>query len=180
MEMKRPEPPTKEIFARATEVHSCLENTIDYSGKILDQEGNILWQFETHPRRSPHSWANLRDRPSFIVSDADGSEKLRVSRGPRRREYIIQQEGTPIGTIRLLSWLRNDYSIHFHEGRSWQFRMPLFSVHFYGVASDGERIWTFVGPRTKTIWNTLFPEGVYDLPLAASLSFIHRQWWCYS
>jgi len=73
---------------------------------------------------------------------------------------------------------RNKYSIEIDGAGSWMFRMPLFTISFYGVSTARAEIWVGVGPPKKQ-WNILLRPGVKEWPLAAALAFIHNEWWNY-
>lgn len=165
-------------------VQSCFQisTASDSSGWIRTQPEatDFRWQFGTEPKRSAWSPLNLLRKPDFVVRDQEMREVLRIrrlSRIPSRFEVI--QAGELVGTIRLRSLLRNRYTLDFREGSTWTFRMPLFSIQFYGMSTTGSRVWVIVGPG-KRQWNLLMDPESDDIRLLACLAFIHREWWCYS
>jgi hypothetical protein len=93
--------------------------------------------------------------------------------------FYILDGGKAIGRIRLRSILRNKYSVVIDGVGSWTFRMPLFTVKFWGGTTTGPEIWVVVGP-SKMEWRILLKPGAPDRHIVAALSFIHNEWWNYS
>lgn len=132
------------------------------------------------PSRSAHSPVNLLRKPDVVLRDATWSEVLRIvrrSRWPARFELL--QAGRVVGSVERKGLFRNRYVIGLAGGSTWVFRMPLFTICFWGVSERGERLWVQVGP-SKQQWNFLLEPGADDLRLIGALAFIHREWWCYS
>ena len=83
-----------------------------------------------------------------------------------------------IGTIRMLSIFRTEYSISIGVN-SWKFRMPLFTILFFGESGVGCEIWVRVGPSEKE-WSVLMKPGIAQQCLVAALAFIHNERYFYS
>lgn len=139
----------------------------------------MRWHYQTEPCRSAYSFLNLFRRPDFVLLDHDEKEVLRIRRRTRfpPRSDILQN-GEVVGTIRLRSVLLNRYSLVLKAGPTWTFRMPLFTIRFYGESSANSRVRVLMGPKVQ--WMLHLSAGADDVRLVAGLAFIHRQWWCYS
>jgi hypothetical protein len=77
---KRPPGPDAETIERGDRYWFLIEETLDFSGAILEASGTIRWRYLTSPRRSPHSLVNLKRKPDFLVLNPDGLELLRIRR----------------------------------------------------------------------------------------------------
>ena len=89
------------------------------------------------------------------------------------------RKDTVVGRIRMLSILRNKYMIEIDGADPLTFRMPLFTMRFWGGSPMGAEIWVSVGP-SKMEWNILVRPGINDRYLVPALAFIHNEWWNYS
>lgn len=78
----------------------------------------------------------------------------------------------------MLSIFRNKYAVDIDGVDSWTFRMPLFTIRFFGDSREGVGIWVAVWPSMMQ-WNILIKAGVEEWPLLAALAFIHTEWWNY-
>src|SRR5487761_1092453 len=119
------------------------------------------WHFTTRPRRSPWSILNLRRKPELLMLDREEREVLRIRR--RRRIppcFDLIEKGQHVGTIRLRSVLRNRYTLTMNGGPTWTFRMPLFTVLFYGESSIGTRLWVLMAHKTE--WHLLIQAQADD------------------
>jgi hypothetical protein len=172
--------PSQELLERGRRVMSLISSNSNAEGAIFTDQGVPLARFETHPKRSAHSLLNLGNKPAFVVYDPSNCEVLRIQR-VRRMPPTFQMigDGQVLARIRLLSLLRNSFAIEPVDGARWVFRMPLFTVTFHGASSEGEEVWVQVGPG-KTQWNVLLEPHRDSIPFLSALSFIHREWWCYS
>ena len=124
--------------------------------------------------------ANPFRKPDFVMTDAEGREEFLV----RRRSFIparfrILEHGRVIGEVRMLTVFRIRYSIEIDGSPPWIFRMPLYTVNFYGTSPSGPGIWVSVGP-SKMDWRILLKPGLHEGALIAALAFIHNEWWNYS
>jgi len=88
------------------------------------------------------------------------------------------EAGNAVGAVRMRSIFRNQYSITVDGLNEWTFRMPLYTVRFYGESNAGAEMWVVLGP-SKTEWCILIKRGVTEKPLVAALAFIHTEWWNY-
>ena len=70
--------------------------------------------------------------------------------------------------------LRNKYSISIDDVKTWTFRMPLFTIFFFGESKEGAEIWVRVGPSERQ-WIILIKPGVVQRPLGAALAFVHNE-----
>lgn len=176
-----PVPPSDECVERGGRFISVVEWEGARNGKLIDGFSNtVSWNLETDPGRSPYSPFNLVRKPDFVALDTNGVRVFRirrVSRLPATFEMI--ENGIRIGQIRLRSVFRNKYTIHLQNGTVWTFRMPLFTIGFWGVSNQGTRVWAWIGSG-KRQWNILTEQGVSVQPLLFALAFIHREWFVYS
>ena len=144
-------------------------------GEMRDEVNNVRWRY----RRSNAAFRWLLrhplKRPDFFATELDTKDEVII----RRASYIpsvfnIIEGGRIVGTIRMLSVLRNKYSISIDDVKTWTFRMPLFTILFFGESRDGAEIWVRVGPSERH-WNILIKPGVVERPLVAALAFIHNE-----
>jgi hypothetical protein len=174
------DPSPSEIERGAGYVFQLDGGASDAPGCIYDNAGNACWNYRTEPRRSAYSPLNLVRKPDFVLLDHESQEVLRISRNTRvPPRFDIIQNGGVVGTIGLRSILRNKYMLTLKGGPAWTFRMPLFTIHFYGKSSVDSRVWVVIGAN-KTEWYLLTQAGTTDVRLVGGLAFIHREWWCYS
>lgn len=151
----------------------------DLPGVIARGSGVVVWRYESRPKRHPYSPASFLRKPEFVLHASEGSECLRirrVSRFPARFE-ILENDRTAATIVRR-SVLRNRYSFEISNGAVWTFRMPLFTVFFWGESTAGELFWVEVGPSNLQ-WNVLFQPGADTAAVVAALAFLHRERWCY-
>ncbi len=172
--------PDAEIIEHGDKYVFGIENTLDFSGVILEASGIIRWRYQTSPRRSPYSLFNLIRKPDFVLLNPDGLELLRICQHKRLPPiFQIIERNRVVGTIRLRSILRNKCSLDFEDGLMWDFHMPLFTVCFWGKSNVNSYVWVQVGPG-KRQWNLLSGHKDTNIRLLSGLAFIHREWWCYS
>ena len=157
-----------------------IDIKLDAPGVIVAKPGVICWRYETRPKRSAYSPINLFRKPEFVITNIEGQELLSIRRCTRLPPcFEMIENGQVVGKIALRSILRNKYTLQFHAGPVWTFRMPLFTLNFRGESTEGTYVWARVGPQ-KTQWNLLVESGADSLHLLSGLAFIHREWWCYS
>jgi cell division protein FtsW (lipid II flippase) len=113
-------------------------------------------------------------RPDFFVTELDTKDEVII----RKASYIpsvfnIIEGGRTVGTITMLSILRNKYSISIDDV-TWTFHMPLFTIFFFGKSKKGAEIWVRIGPSERQ-WNILIKPGVVQRPLVAALALIHNE-----
>lgn len=88
------------------------------------------------------------------------------------------EAGRIIGRVKMCSVFRNKYAIDIDPVNSWTFRMPLFTIRFFGDSRSGPEIWVAVGP-SKMEWRVLIKRDTSEWPLLAALAFIHVEAWNY-
>jgi hypothetical protein len=88
------------------------------------------------------------------------------------------EAGRIIGRVKMCSVFRNKYAIDIDPVNSWTFRMPLFTIRFFGDSRAGPEIWVAVGP-SKMEWRVLIKRDTREWPLLAALAFIHVEAWNY-
>jgi hypothetical protein len=147
---------------------------------VRDEQGTVRWRYGIRANSSNWGLGNPLKKPDFILSEPDEQDLTiirRVSFVPS--VFQILESGEPIGTVRMLSLLRNQYSISIDGVDTWTFRMPLYTIFFFGESRAGCEIWVRVGPSQKE-WNILIKTGVTRRPLVAALAFIHNERYFYS
>lgn len=172
--------PSEEDVARGTKVRSLIDWGADgHSGAVRDQLGAVRWQYGVRSNPSGRHPGNPFNKADFVLTEPNARDELII----RRASFVpsafnIMEAGKVIGRIRMRSMFRNKYSIDIDGMNSWTFRMPLFTVRFFGDSSAGTEIWVVVGP-SKMEWNILIKPDVKERPLVAALTFIHTEWWNY-
>ena len=177
--MRRAIAPDEECIARGAKF-TCAVDWGGHSGaiwEIWDERNTIRWRYETRGNVSGRTARNPFNKPDFVVTGRDNDQEVII----RRASFIppvfdIIESGKVIGSIRMRSIFRNKYSIFIRGVNSWTFRMPLFTIRFYGESDAGAEVWVVVGP-SKREWNLLIKPGVKEWPLVAALAFIHNEWW---
>ena len=167
---------------RGVEYFFQIQNEIDWPG-VICQLGydKPFYRYGTRPKRSPHSPLNrLTGKPPLIFLDLDGNERYRIPRAarfPPTFQLLESGEGEErraASTIKLVSFLRNKYTIQLDDGVIWTFLMPLFRIHFHGHSTAGHRVWVRVW-KSKRQWLVLRePEANQSLPTAGALFYSPR------
>jgi hypothetical protein len=144
-------------------------------GEVRDEQGTVRWRFGI--RANPSNWGlgNPLKKPDFVLSEPDQKNETII----RRASFVpsvfkILEAGELIGTVRMQSVFLNQYSISIVGVDTWTFRMPLYTIFFFGESRAGCEIWVRVGPSEKE-WNLLIKAGVTRRPLVAALAFIHNE-----
>ncbi len=153
---------------------------LNRTGKIYDEEGKICWQYGPRTNPDGRRWGNPLNKPDFVFTNTDGQIEIvirRVSFIPSVFQITDQEQS--IGQIALRSILGIKYRILLDGHPSSTFRLPLFTLRFWGDTDLGPSIWVLVGP-SKMQWSVLLNPGTMVRELVASLAFIHTQWWNYS
>lgn len=150
------------------------------SGVIWVEPGIIRWRYEARPSPPGYWLHNPFGKPDFVIKDSEAREVLVI----RRASFVpplfdMIEASKAVGRISLRSILRNRYRIDLEGETSWTFRMPLFTVRFYGESNTGSQVWVVVGP-SKMQWNLLMKPGIDSARLLSALAFIHSEWWNYS
>ena len=140
------------------------------SGAILGKDRTLTWKADGS--------LHLLRKSAFVVVDSDEKELLWVEK--RRRlslSFEMMEAGQHIGTVRLLSFLLNKYTLELKDGVTWTFHLPLYTVYFRADSTTGERVWMQVGPRTKLQWMVLVRPEFNDVRVLSAIAFIHRRWY---
>jgi len=173
--------PNGECIARGTKLFCQIDRgRSSRTGSVRDEQGAIRWRYAFRRCSGGRGLANPFSKPDFVIAEPNTEHGIIV----RRASFIpsvfdIIESGARIGRVRLSSVLRNKYSISIDGLDSWTFRMPLYTIRFYGDSSSTTDIWVVVGP-SKTEWSILIRAGVNEWPLVAALAFIHNEWWHYA
>jgi len=173
--------PDEDTVARAAKYCFRIDREADgHSGEVWDEQGAPLWRYGRHGVRPARTRSNPFRKRDFVFADTDGGAELLIRRASFLPPvfHIVENE-TIVGRIGLRSALRNKYAIDLQGMGHWTFRLPLFSVSFYGISDNTPGIWALVGP-SKTEWNVLVRSGLPGRQLVAALAFIHTEWWNYS
>jgi hypothetical protein len=147
---------------------------------VLDEKGSIRWRYGVRNDAFGRRPGNPFNKPDFVIANSDTKDEVII----RRASFIppvfnIMEADRVIGRVRMRSMFRNKYDIDIDGVNTWTFRMPLFTVRFFGDSSAGVEIWVAVGP-SKIEWNILIKGSAKEWPLLAVLAFIHTEWWNYS
>lgn len=159
--------PTKDDIERGQQYYSQIN---DRFGAVIGKDRLLSWK--------ANSSLHLLKKSAFVVTNSDERELLRVEK--RRRfslSFEMLESGQHVGTIRLRSSLLNKYTLTLNDGATWTFLLPLYTVHFRGDSTTGERVWMQVGPRTKLQWMVLVKPEFEDLRILCAIAFIHRRWY---
>lgn len=173
--------PDKECVANGHKFLSQIDRGKDgHSGAVLDEQGVIRWRYGTRKNPFVPCLGNPFNKPDFVIADPDGRDEVVI----RRASFIppvfnIMEAGRIIGTVKMRSVFRNRYTIDIESVNSWTFRMPLFTIRFFGVSRSGPEIWVAVGP-SKMEWSILIKRDAREWPLLAALAFIHVEAWNYA
>jgi len=171
--------PTKECVAGGTKFCCQIDRAADgHSGAVRDEQGRIRWRYGMR-KSSGRGRGNPFNKPDFVVAEPDSTNEVVI----RRASFIpsvfnIIKTGRVVGRIKMLSIFRNKYAVDIDGVDSWTFRMPLFTIRFFGDSREGVGIWVAVWPSMMQ-WNILIKAGVEEWPLLAALAFIHTEWWNY-
>jgi hypothetical protein len=172
--------PDDACIADGTKLISQVHRGGGHDGEVRDEQGNLRWRYATRPNHSGLWLGNPLRKPDFVLAEANAKEETiirRVSFIPSTSDIV--EKGGVIGTIRMLSIFRNQYSISIGGVNSWSFRMPLFTVLFFGKSAAGFEIWVRVGPSERE-WNILIKPGIAQRCIVAALAFIHNERYFYS
>ncbi|MES2933096.1 MAG: hypothetical protein V4805_06380 [Pseudomonadota bacterium] len=118
-----------------------------------------------------------RSSSEFIVADAESKlifTILRIRRPPYARFSIIL-DGQESGAIICKNIFRTRYQITLLNRSTWQFYMPMFSVHFYATSNQADTI--KIRMFREDIWGLLFDPGLESQQLIGALAFIFSARW---
>lgn len=172
--------PDEECIAHGHKFLCQIDRGMDgHCGAIMDEHGVIRWRYGIRKNASARRLGNPFNKPDFVMTDPDGRDEIVI----RRASFIppvfsIIEAGRVVGRVRMRSLFRNKYAIEIDRVNSWTFRMPLFTIRFFGDSSAGVEIWVAVGPSKKD-WNVLIKRDAMAWPLLAALAFIHVESWNY-
>jgi len=170
--------PDEACIAAGTKLLCQIHRGAYRSGELRDEHGNIRGGFERSGILAHWGFRNPFKKADFVVVEPDG-RKLAI----RRLSFIppafnIIEAERAIGGIKMIGLFRNKYSISIEGVESWTFRMPLFTIFFFGESSAGAEIWVQVGPSERE-WNILIKHGPNTTGLVAALAFIHNERYFY-
>jgi hypothetical protein len=176
--MRRVAKPDDECIANGTKLLCQICQGARRFGEVRDEQGHLRWRYSA--RANPSGWrlGNPLKKTDFVFSEPDQKDETiirRVSFLPSTFEIV--EVGAVIGTIKMLSIFRNEYSILMANGKSWTFRMPLYTVLFFGVTESACEIWVRLGSERE--WNILIKPGIAQRCLIAALAFIHNERYFY-
>ena len=149
-------------------------------GTISDGDGRIRWHYGPHSTRESWGSGNPLRKPDFVLFEEGQTEAVRVRRiSFLPSVFTVIEQKKIIGTVKLVSLLRNKYFIEINEVNSWTFHMPLYRAYFYGKSAARPEFWVVMGP-SEMQWNILLMPGLPERSLAATLAFIHNERCFYS
>lgn len=172
--------PDEECVAQGHKFHCQIDPGVEgHSGAVMDEHGVIRWRYGIRKNASTRRLRNPFNKPDFVIADPEGRVEVVI----RRASFIppvfnIIEAGRVIGRVSMRSPFRNKYEIEIDRVNSWTFRMPLFTIRFFGDSSAGVEIWVAVGPSKKE-WSVLIKRDAREWPLLAALAFIHVESWNY-
>jgi hypothetical protein len=175
--------PDKECLAQGAKYICQIERGgKGRNGFVRDEQGVIRWRYGTRENWPLGRWMeNPFGKLDFVVSaKGEPRDELVI----RRISFVpsifkIMEAGNPVGTIRMRSFLWMEYAIEIQGAESLIFRLPLFTVRFWGRSAGGTVVWALIGP-SKMQWNVVIRPGLGSRKLMAALAFIHNEWWNYS
>ena len=150
-----------------------------HTGAVYDEHGDLRWRYGVRKNDRGRSWKNPLNKKDFVVADPQTGEEIFLRRASFFPSSFTVNDARGLrGTVRVVSVLRNMYAIKLTSGRPWTYRMPLFTVWFWGETDESPEFW--VREVTKMAWDILIRPGIENQPLMAVLSFIHVERWNYS
>ncbi len=113
--------------------------------------------------------------PEFVVCDPDGKEVVRIRRTRRFPRAIFEmRDGKELrATIVRRHLLFSSYDIRLAGSPDWRFKLPLFTIDFFGESSIGGRLRALLDTHNQ--WFMVVDTN-HDSPyLIHALAFIHRE-----
>ena len=138
------------------------------------EEGRIVFRFRNEPQPKTLMYGLVR-LPEFVVYDPDGKEVVRIRRTRRfPRATFEMRDGKELrATIVRRHPLYSSYDIRLAGGPNWRFKLPLFTIDFFGESSIGGRLLTRQDSHNQ--WFMVVDTN-HDSPyLIHALAFIHRE-----
>ena len=138
------------------------------------KEGRVVFRFRSEPQPKILMYGLVR-LPEFVVYDPDGKEVVRIRRTCRFPRPIFEmRDGKELrATIVRRHPLFSSYDIRLAGGPGWRFKLPLFTIDFFGESPIGGRL--LVRQDSHNQWFTVVDPN-HDSPyLIHALAFIHRE-----
>jgi len=141
------------------------------------KEGRVVFRFrnEPQPKTLPGLLYGLVRLPEFVIYDPDGKEVVRIRRTRRFPRAIFEmRDGKELrATIVRRHPLLSSYDIRLAGGPDWRFKLPLFTIDFFGESSIGGKL--LARADTHNQWFMVVDTN-HDSPyLIYALLFIHRE-----
>ena len=152
--------PDQECIANGHKFFSQIDRGTDrHSGAVQDEQGVIRWRYGTGKNPCGRHLGNPFNKPDFVIADADERDEVVICRASFIPPvFNIMEAGRIIGRVKISSVFRNKYAIDIDSVNSWTFRMPLFTIRFFGNSRSGPEIWVAVGP-SKMEWSVLIKNA---------------------
>ncbi len=138
------------------------------------EEGRVVFRFRNEPQPKILMYGLVR-LPEFVVCDPDGKEVVRIRRTRRFPRSIFEmRDGKELrATIVRRHPLFSSYDIRLAGGPDWRFKLPLFTIDFFGESSIGGRL--LARQDSHNQWFMVVDTN-HDSPyLIHALAFIHRE-----
>ncbi len=162
------------------------ECTYHGDGAILSfeegrKEGRVVFRFRNEPLPNsliewlPRPLYGLVRLPEFVVYDPDGKEVVRIRRTRRFPRAIFEmRDGKELrATIVRRHPLFSSYDIRLAGGPDWRFKLPLFTIDFFGESSIGGRLLARLDTHNQCF---MVVDTNHDSPyLIHALAFLHRE-----
>ncbi len=145
-----------------------------YSFEEGREEGHVVFRFRNEPQRKTLMYGLVR-LPELVVYDPDGKEVVRIRRTRRfpRATFEMRDRKELRATIVRRHPLFLSYDIRLAGGPDWRFKLPLFTVDFFGESSIGGRL--LASQHRHYQWFMVVDTN-HDSPyLIDALAFIHRE-----
>jgi len=171
---------------RGNRYSTAFTSWFDGDGVILSyeeghEEGREVFRSRNAPQPNslmqwlPRPLYGLARLPEFIVCDPDGKEVVRIRRTRRfpRATFEVRDGKTLRATIVRRHPLFSSYDICLTGGPDWRFKLPMFTVDFFGESSRGGRLLAWL--HTHRQWYMVVATNHNSPYLIHALAFIHRE-----
>jgi hypothetical protein len=153
----------------------CFCSTWDGDGEIHNQEGKIVWRFQTTGLKQRLIKSGIGQSPVFAFLDATGQELATIYRErrlPLARFVVVKND------LRLcMIWQRSiwftKYEFEFDNKSKWKLCLPMFSVSGKAISESGAEI--LVRARTRRQWFARISAGLDSPSMMAALAFVIRK-----
>ena len=165
---------------------TAFTSWFDGDGVILGyeegrEEGREVFRSRNEPQpKSLMEWLprplyGLARLPEFVVCDPDGKEVVRIRRTRRfPRATFEMRDGKELrATIVRRHPLFSSYDIRLAGGPDWRFKLPLFTIDFFGESSIGGKL--LARADTHNQWFMVVDTNHDSSYLIHALLFIHRE-----